>query len=349
MHEEFSEYFRSASFGTVEELAGALNYIAPYIGTWGLLEPISAADLRHFLPAWIRDSCYVNFRLPKKSGGYRKIRAPKSPLKEIQTTLNVLIQAIFTPSEFAYGFVEGRNVRGNAAIHAGQTCIYNIDLEDFFPSITKKMLRDAMRHEFSGRRISEEVIRIICAICTVPIKGGIEALPQGAPTSPVLSNIVLKRLDVQLAALAEKAGYRYSRYADDMTFSHSHSVRRIGPHWRERIESAIKSYGLSINEGKVHTFAPGERMEVTGLTVNCRPNVSRSYVKQLRTLLHLWEKYGYAQAQAIYTRDFEPGSTAQLKNVVNGKINYLEMIKGREDSTYRRLHCRYRRLLSMLD
>lgn len=354
MKEKFAEYFKATSFGSVEQLVDALNYIAPYIGMWGVLEPISADDLRYFLPGWIRATEYSNFRIPKKSGGYRYIRAPRSPLKEIQTTLNVLLQAIFTPSEHAYGFVEGLNVRDNAAIHVGQTCIYNIDLEDFFPSITKKMLLEAMRRELSDRFTADEVIRLISAICTVPMESRLdgprdnrtEVLPQGAPTSPVLSNIVLKRLDGQLGALAEMAGYRYSRYADDMTFSHSHPVRRISTLWKGRIESIIQNYGLRINEGKTRTLVPGKRMEVTGVTVNCRLNTSRRYVKQLRTLLHLWEKYGYEQAQAIYARDISPGSTAQLRNVVNGKINYLEMIKGREDPTYQRLKRRFLSLKS---
>lgn len=350
MSGDFEEYLKSVSFGTVGQLTDALNHIAPYIGMWGVLEPVTVSDLRHFLPAWIRTSEYSDFRIPKKSGGFRRIRAPHSKLKEIQTTLNVILQAIFTPSEHAFGFVEGRNVRDNAAIHTGQTCVFNLDLQDFFPSITKKMLRNALQRELSDRLTSDEVIGLICALCTVPKEGAgsTEALPQGAPTSPVLSNIVLKRLDAQLADLAEKAGYRYSRYADDITFSHSHPIRRISPHWQERIKDIITAYGLTVNESKTRTLAPGERMEVTGVTVNARPNVARRYTKQLRTLLHLWEKYGYAQAQAIYTRDFEPGAEKKLKNVINGKINYLEMIKGRDDSTYLRLKRRYRLLLSRL-
>ena len=348
MSGEFVEYFKAVSIGSVKQLVDALNRIAPYIGTWGVLEPITDSNLRYFLPAWIRASEYSYFRIPKKSGSYRKIHAPRSPLKEIQTTLNVLLQAVFTPSAHAYGFVEGRNVRDNAVIHVGQTCIYNIDLEDFFPSLTKKMLLEAMRRELSDRIVSDEVIRLICAICTAPADGWTESLPQGAPTSPVLSNIVLKRLDGQLAAIAEKAGYRYSRYADDITFSHSHDIRRISPSWRERIESAIEDYGLRINESKTRILAPGARMEVTGVTVNCKPNTSRSYVKQIRALLHLWEKYGYERAQDIYTCDFAPGSNSQLRNVVFGKINYLEMIKGKEDPTYLKLRRRFRRLSSIL-
>ncbi|MDE5814334.1 MAG: reverse transcriptase family protein [Muribaculaceae bacterium] len=352
MDEDFSAYFKDTSFATVEELTDALNHIAPYTGAWGILEPVSPDTLRHFRPAWIRASAYTDFLIPKKAGGFRKISAPGNPLKEILSTLNVLLQAVFTPSEHAFGFVRNLNVRDNAAVHTGQTCVFNLDLEDFFPSITKSMLGEALRNELSDRFTSDEVIHIICSLCTVPVKKPTdgprdsltEALPQGAPTSPVLSNIVLKRLDGELGALAAKAGFRYSRYADDITFSHSNPVRRIEPHWRERIESIITTYGLTINEKKTRTLTPGKRMEVTGLTVNIKPNVARRYAKQIRTLLHLWEKYGYMEAQAIFARDFEPGTEKQLKRVIYGKINYLEMVKGNGDPTYLRLRSRYRKL-----
>lgn len=350
MPEDPAEYFKQVSIASIEELADALNRIAPYAGIWGVLEPIYASDLRYFLPAWIRSSAYADFRIPKKTGGYRRIRAPRKPLKDIQSALNILLQAVFIPSPHAYGFTPGRNVRDNAAIHSGQTCVFNLDLEDFFPSISKGMLLSALRRELSDRFTSDEVIRLIGALATVPKEGAgsPESLPQGAPTSPVLSNVVLKTLDSRLAALAAKAGFRYSRYADDITFSHSLPLRRISPLWKERIESAITSYGLTVNTKKTRTLAPGERMEVTGVTVNNRPNVARTYTKRIRALLHLWEKYGYAQAQAIFAKDFEPGTEKQLKSVINGKINYLEMIKGKEDPTYLRLRSRYRLLLSRL-
>ena len=343
LYDDLAPFFRDLTVATPQELADALNRIAPYAGFWGVLEPISAGALRHFLPAWIRDSAYTNFSVPKKGGGVRVIRAPHHPLKEIQAALNVLLQGLFTPSAHAYGFVRGRNILGNAALHAGQTCVYNLDLSDFFPSISREMLTAAMRRELSGR-LSDEVIRLICALATVARPDGTEALPQGAPTSPVLSNVTLKRLDGRLADIAERAGYRYSRYADDITFSHSHPVRKIEPRWRDRIDRAIADEGLSVNEAKRRTLVPGKRMEVTGLTVNARPNVARSYAKQLRTLLHLWEKYGYPQAQAIFSRDFQPGTGKELHNVVKGKINYLEMVKGTDDPAFRKLRLRYRKL-----
>lgn len=230
-------------------------------------------------------------------------------------------------------------------IHVGQTCIFNTDLENFFPSITKLMVRRALHRELGDKLQSNEVINIICRICTAPDCSGIEVLPQGAPTSPVLSNIVLKSLDKDMSNLAERMECKYSRYADDITFSHSKSIRRMSPFWQSRIYNVIAKYGLKMNEKKTKTFLPGTRREVTGIVVSDKINVPRSYIKQLRTLLHLWEKYGYAQAQIIFTRDFCKSMEKNLVNVIDGKINYLEMIKGKEDSTYRKLKSRFKHLL----
>lgn len=178
----------------------------------------------------------------------------------------------------------------------------------------------------------------------MPDSSGVEVLPQGAPTSPVLSNIVLKSLDKKMSKLAERMGCMYSRYADDITFSHSKSIRRMSPFWQTRIYKIIAKYGLKVNEKKTKTFVTGTRQEVTGVVVSDKINVSRFYIKQLRVLLHLWEKYGYAQAQLIFTRDFCNGMEKNLINVIDGKINYLEMIKGKQDSTYRKLKNRFKNL-----
>ena len=164
---------------------------------------------------------------------------------------------------------------------------------------------------------SNEAINYICNLCTVPNDDGIEVLPQGSPASPVLSNIVLKRMDEKLARQAASWGCRYSRYADDITFSHHCHVRKFTPLKQQRIRSVIETYGLKINEKKTKVLVQGQRLEVTGVTVSTgKTNVARKYIKQLRTLMHLWEKYGYEQAQLIYTRDFCGGIEKSLTAVM---------------------------------
>lgn len=317
----------------LQDFIDILNLISPLIDGWSVADPLSAKRIYHISTLHSRKNAYTQFSIPKKSGGQRSISAPTGLLKQIQAALNLILQAIFTPSEYATGFVIGRSIRNNAARHAGQTCIYNIDLENFFPSITKEMLRKALRRELAHRITSEVVIKLICNLCTMPDENQVEILPQGSPTSPVLSNIVLNSFDQEMAALAARIECIYSRYADDMTFSHHKAIRRMNPDWISEIEKIVEKYGLRINHSKTKLSVPGESMEVTGVIVNKKTNVPRQFIKQLRTLLHLWEKYGYARACQIYIQDFCHGSSKDLRNVIKGKINYLEMIKGELDPT----------------
>lgn len=344
MRDQVAEYLKDQTISNRKEFFDVLNFIAPLIDGWSLAEPKSGRQIMRFTTAKARKSAYVDFTIPKKSGGQRKISAPVKPLKAIQTAINIFLQSIFVPDEHSTGFVLEKSVKDNALMHLGQTCIFNTDLENFFPSITKLMVRRALHRELGDILQSNEVINIICRICTVPDSSGVEVLPQGAPTSPVLSNIVLKNLDKDMSKLAERMGCKYSRYADDITFSHSKPIRRMSTFWQSRIYNIIAKYGLKVNEKKTKTFVPGTRREVTGVIVSDKINVPRSYIKQLRVLLHLWKKYGYAQAQIIFTRDFCRGMEKNLVNVIDGKINYLEMIKGKEDSTYRKFKSRFKHL-----
>lgn len=303
--------------------------------------------VRRFLPARVRADSYGEFTVPKKTGGTRSICAPLQPLKKVQRALGAMLQALFRPSEAAMGFIAGRSVVANARCHLHQSCVLNLDLENFFPSITKPMVRRVLERELADRIPSSEVRNLICNLCTIPNQSGIEVLPQGAPTSPVLSNIVFKRLDRRLAAFAGVHGYNYTRYADDITFSHDRPIRRFSPFFMERVRSIIEEYGLKINDRKTKVSVRGERLEVTGLTVGEKVNVPRNYIKQLRTLLHLWEHYGYEQAQRIYSRDFCHGVAKSLKTVIYGKINYLAMVKGREDPTVVGYRNRFRWLVQI--
>lgn len=313
MRDQITEYLKDITISSPKELFDVLNFIAPLIDGWSMGQPKSGRQIMRFAPANARKSGYFDFSIPKKSGGQRKISAPVKPLKEIQSAINILLQSIFVPDDHATGFVIGRSIKDNALMHVGHTCIFNTDIENFFPSITKLMVRRALVREFGDKLQSHKVVNIICRICTVPDNSGLEVLPQGAPTSPVLSNIVLKSLDKDMSNLAERMGCNYSRYADDITFSHSRSIRRISPFWQSRIYNIIEKYGLKVNEKKTRTFVPGTRQEVTGVVVNDKINVPRPFIKQLRVLIHLWEKYGYTQAQAIFTRDFCKGKEKTLK------------------------------------
>lgn len=336
--EEWPKINDLPDFFEILHICGYLN------DCWAMTER-PEQTVRRFLPARVRAASYVEFSIPKKTGGTRSICAPVQPLKELQRALGAMLQALFQPSESAMGFVVGRSVAVNARCHLHQNCVLNLDLENFFPSITKTQLRRALERELADWIPSSEVRNLICNLCTIPNQSGVEVLPQGAPTSPVLSNIVLKGLDRRLAAFAGAHGYHYTRYADDITFSHDRPIRRFSPFFMERVRSIIEECGLKINDRKTKVSVKGERLEVTGLIVGEKVNVPRHYIKRLRTLLHLWKHYGYEEAQRIYSRDFCRGTDKSLKTVIYGKINYLAMVKGREDPTAVGYRNRFRELV----
>ena len=341
---ETDKIFQGQRIEDADDFYYWLRYIGALYAYWPLVDFLNVRISKH-LSRRARESAYVEFDIPKKTGGVRHIVAPNVELKTVQSCINILLQTLYEPHECATGFIRGQSVRSNAERHIGSSCMLNLDLKDFFPSITKDMVRRALKEELSEQIPSAEVRNMICNLCTIPTPDGTEVLPQGAPTSPVLSNIVLKRLDRRLAAFAGAHGYNYTRYADDITFSHNRAGRRFSRFFMDKTRAMIEDYGLQINDRKTRISATGRRMEVTGLTVGDKVNVSRRYIKQLRTLLHLWKHYGLAEAQKIYDRDFSNGVHADLKSVIGGKINYLTMIRGKEDKAAANYAKRFNTLL----
>lgn len=337
-------YLNELSLESSKNFVKALSICGAVLGFWGL-ESLSQRKVRRFLIRSVRKEAYKEFEIPKKAGGVRRISSPNKSLKQILQSLNLMLQVLSDIPDCATGFVSGRSIVTNAERHLDSSIIFNCDLKDFFPSITKEMVRKSLAEELQKYHISRDVVNMLANLVTAPREDGVEALPQGAPTSPIVSNIVLKKLDMRLSVFAEKNNYRYSRYADDITFSKTGDYRTSLPIKSGAIISIIIDSGFSINPKKTVILTPVKRQEVTGLTVGRKLNVARSYLKNLRVLLHLWEIRGYDEAQRIYTRDFCGGQEADLCSVINGKINYLCMVKGRGDSTYRRLKMRYRKLM----
>lgn len=294
--------------------------------------------------------------LPKKSGGSREISAPCGNLKWMLRCLNEVFKAVYTPSPYAMGFAEGRSIVDNALIHTGQNYVFNIDLSDFFPSISQARVWN--RLQLGPFNFNEEVANIIAGLCSV--RSAVElsglkyidrrSLPQGAPTSPILSNAVCDTLDRRLAGLAKRFGLRYSRYADDITFSSMHNVYRPGSVFRNELERIITAQNFRINPKKTRLHHRGAHMEVTGLTVGEKVNVSRKYVKDLRAILHIWERYGLNAALAAFHPRYEAekghlhSMGPKLENVIAGRLSYLKMVKGESDPVYARLAGQFSRL-----
>lgn len=292
---------------------------------------------------------YTTFRLPKKRPGeYRTIDAPVPGLRRLQQGLNLILQCVHTPHAAATGFVPRRSVVDNARVHLGQRLVYNIDLQDFFPSITAgRLYRRLTAKPFS---LNPRLASLVTDLCCHTAADGRRVLPQGAPTSPTITNFICEQLDRKLTRLAKAYGLKYSRYADDITFSGmTHIFYEASPFVRALHRIVEDEEHFTINPAKTRLCHQGMRQEVTGLTVNSKENVARSYLAQLRTLLHNWEFDGYDAAQTVFashyrrsrTRHLHLPGTPRLENVVWGKLQYLKMVKGSTDPAYRALAARY--------
>ena len=287
---------------------------------------------------------YSHFSIPKKSGGQRSISAPSRGLAHILYYVNVMLKAVYQPSDYAMGFAEGRNVVDNASRHIGQNYVFNTDLENFFPSIEQP--RVWKRFQLPPFNFNQQIASVLAGLCCIKEKKEngefIYVLPQGAPTSPLITNAICDSLDRKLSGLARRFGLHYSRYADDITFSSMHNVYHENGEFISELKRIIESQGFHINNKKTRLQKFGQRQEVTGLTVSNRVNTSREYVAEIRNLLHIWEKYGYNEAYKRFYPHYKKNKghvkkgEPMLENVLYGKLQYLKMVKGEKDPVYSR-------------
>jgi len=285
---------------------------------------------------------YVQFQIPKKKKGeFRTITAPNRGLKCIQRCLNVMLMDIFTPHVVACGFVLGKSIVDNAKVHLGQNYVYNIDLKDFFPSV--KVGRVFSRMKYPPFSFDKDTASLIADLCC---HEGV--LPQGAPTSPTITNIVCERLDWRLTKLAQRYNLRYSRYADDITFSGMENIFHEDGNFVKELNGFISKEGFTINPDKTRLNSKHQRQEVTGLTINDKTNVTQKYVKQIRSMLNNWEKSGYDYAQGKFLEHYCPTKNIHgehhIENIISGKLMYLKMVKGGIDTTYKSLAIRFEKL-----
>lgn len=229
-------------------------------------------------------SHYRLAHIPKRSGGVRILEIPdESLMAEQRRILRWLYARRLAASPYAHGFVRGRSIVTNAKQHVGKAVVIRIDLQDFFPSVTAAMVREAL----ISNGIAGPDADTIVATCTLDGR-----LPQGAPTSPFLSNLVATRLDHRLAGLARKwrggnLRTMFTRYADDLCFS---SDDRHLNHIVTVVERVIEDSGFKVNRKKLRIYRQGVRMVIAGCVVNQKVNVPRTLRRNLRAELHqTWE------------------------------------------------------------
>ena len=272
----------------------------------------------------------------------RRIDAPTTNVKILQQKLNQILQYSFGSKPSVHGFVVGKSVKSNAQQHVRKRWVFNIDLEDFFPSINFGRVRGM----FMGKpyRLPQKVATVLAHLCCFQGR-----LAQGAPTSPVISNMICAQMDSQLQQLAKTNHSTYTRYADDMTFSTTRrkfpsdiavldGINQIQP--GDSLKQTIEQNGFAINRNKIWLSGRDRRQVVTGLTVNDFPNVPRRFTNQIRAMLHAWRKHGLCAAQEqwetnYYRKHRAPWqSPPRFDQVLKGKIEYLGMIRGHDSPAY---------------
>ena len=277
---------------------------------------------------------YHRFEISKKTGGVRCISAPKTLLAQAQRWVldNILAKLDVEPQ--VHGFVPGRSIVSNASPHAGRAVVVNLDLKDFFPSITFRRVKGL----FMALGYSEHVATVLGLLCTEPprvkaevdgkvyyVALGQRVLPQGACTSPAITNALCRRLDRRLYGLAARHGFAYTRYADDLTFSGDNG-KAVGRLLRS-VRSILQAEGFSEHPRKTKVMRRARRQEVTGVTVNARPTVSRKEVRLLRAILHNAARDGLQKQN----RENRPNFAAYLR----GRVEFVCMVDPRQAEALR--------------
>ncbi|EAC6344954.1 RNA-directed DNA polymerase, partial [Listeria monocytogenes] len=266
------------------------------------------------------ENLYYSFEIPKKSGGVRNIDAPKSELKALQKKLAASLtkyQEILQKSKrkapnISHGFEKGKSIISNAKIHRNKKIVYNLDLENFFESFHFGRVRGFFEKN-KDFELSTEVATIIAQLSC--FNG---ALPQGAPSSPIITNFICRIMDMRILKLAKNYKLDYTRYADDLTFSTNDKkfIDQID-YFLHKLTKEIEKAGFKLNKNKTNLNFKDSRQLVTGLVVNKKINVDRRYYKETRAMAHRLYKTGEFQI------DDKNGTLNQLE----GRFSFINQVQ----------------------
>ena len=306
-----------------------------------------ADELYFFAYRVDKSRAYKSFSVPKRNGGVRQVSSPVHRLKYLQRLLHESLAKIGGESGAVHGFVKGKSIVTNASNHAARNYVLNLDLEDFFPSITRERIYGRLRR---GPYILEpKIAHLIASLAT----DSESRLPQGSPSSPTIANAVASRLDSDMIRLCRSYGCWYTRYADDITISTSRNrlawqIARY-PSTRgtipvvlgDALVDVIEDNGFRVNHTKTRLQYKSSRQMCTGLIVNTdRVSPPRKYIRKTRSTLHHWSVGGWNEAGGVVTskenrRRFD--DRLAFTNHVKGKINYIGMARGFQDAVFKRL------------
>jgi len=340
--------------GSPEELTEKFRSLSDPKSIAALLE-VDYELLVYYLYKIPDENRYRVFNIRKRGAdsSYRTISAPAKSLKIIQTKLAQVLSSVYLPKVAVHGFRRGKSILTNAEVHTNQRYVLNIDLANFFPSINFGRVRGMFMA--TPYNLNEKVSTVLAQICCFN-----NELPQGAPTSPIVSNMICAKMDSQLRILAQHSRCNYTRYADDLTFSTSvpkfpaqlatiiteekGNYLQLG----EQLKTIIESNGFRVNYEKIRLQTKTHRQEVTGLVTNQFPNVRRRYIRQVRAMLHAWEKYGLEKAEQEHFNKYRIQSRSphkdetkyrrlSFRDILLGKIGFIGSIRGKDDFIFIKL------------
>jgi RNA-directed DNA polymerase len=297
-----------------------------------LLDIRSPAQLGWFLLATdAEDGPYTKFTIGKNDGGEREICAPKAQLRWVQRRILDKILAPLHVHSAAHGFVPGRSTVTNAEPHRGAALLVKFDLSNFFPTIHYYRILGLFARlgytvddgrfgtDDASRRVAPVLARL-CCYTPDPQAWGNAVMPQGAPTSPALSNLICRRLDARLTGLAQRNQGVYTRYADDLTFSFKNDDLSLG-RFRWWVDQVCHQEGFLVHQKKFRVIRAGQRQLVTGIVVNDELRVPREERRRFRAMLHNCRQHGVAS---------QARGNPRFGDYLRGFASYVHMIHPEE-------------------
>lgn len=280
----------------------------------------SASDVDH----------YSRFAIPKKKGGVRVLSSPKRRLRIAQSWLLKNVLKPLPVHSAASAFLPGKSIIDNAMPHVNRAVVVKVDLKDFFPSLGMRRVKGF----FEGLGYSEGVATIFSLLATETPRiavsfdgkrrfvavGKQRGLPQGACTSPALTNLLCRQFDARLTGAAGAFGFAYTRYADDLTFSHDSENAPVGA-LLALVRKIVAEENLVVNEEKTQVLRPSHRQTVTGLVINGadKPRVSREDLRRFRAILHQCDRDGFPAVTERLGKDAE--------SYANGYLSFVHMAR----------------------
>lgn len=317
--------------------AKSLSDLAELLG----YKPKAVSYILYKIP---EDEKYIEFEISKRNGKKRKIKAPTEKLKYLQRRLADVLNECFNQiskesnkKSLSHGFRKGHSIVTNAKNHRNKRYVFNVDLQDFFPSINFGRVRGFFikNHHFDlDQKVATVIAQIVCHN---------NELPQGSPCSPIISNLIGHLLDVRMANLAKKGKCTYSRYADDLTFStnrkvfpNSIAIKKDEKNWiaGSKLIKEIEKVGFSLNAEKTSMQYKTARQITTGLVVNEKVNVKKEYYKVARSMCYELFNTGdfYIDKKDISSSDSEHNGNKGTTNQLEGILSFIYQIKRPHDT-----------------